>query len=51
MLPQSIIDKILAKYGKEQIFSADCAPIHNNNIIGGYLAAKDEGLTSMENIV
>lgn len=27
MLPQSIIDKILAKYGKEQIFSADCAPL------------------------
>lgn len=27
MLPRSIIDKILAKYGKEQIFSADCAPL------------------------
>ena len=27
MLPQSIIDKILAKYGKERIFSADCAPL------------------------
>lgn len=29
MLPQSIIDKILTKYGKEQIFSADCAPLGN----------------------
>ncbi|MCM1081820.1 MAG: hypothetical protein NC343_08750 [Muribaculum sp.] len=27
MLSQSIIDKILAKYGKEHIFSADCAPL------------------------
>ncbi len=27
MLPQSIIDKILVKYGKEQIYSADCAPL------------------------
>ena len=27
MLPQSIIDKIVAKYGKERIFSADCAPL------------------------
>lgn len=27
MLPQSIIDKILAKYGKEQIYSADCLPL------------------------
>lgn len=29
MLPQSIIDKILTKYGKEQIFSAGCAPLGN----------------------
>lgn len=29
MLPQSIIDKILAKYGKAQVFSADCAPLAN----------------------
>lgn len=27
MLSQSIIDKILAKYGKERIYSADCAPL------------------------
>ncbi len=27
MLPQSIIKKILAKYGKETIYSADCAPL------------------------
>lgn len=30
MLPQSILDKILAKYGKERIYSADCAPLANN---------------------
>lgn len=29
MLPQAIIDKILKKYGKERIFSADCAPLGN----------------------
>lgn len=27
MLPQSIINKILDKYGKEKVYSADCAPI------------------------
>lgn len=27
MLPQSIISKILAKYGKDEIYSADCAPL------------------------
>ena len=27
MLPQTILDKILAKYGKETIYSADCAPL------------------------
>lgn len=27
MLPQSIIKKILDKYGKEKVYSADCAPI------------------------
>lgn len=27
MFPQSIIKKILAKYGKEKIYSADCAPL------------------------
>lgn len=27
MLPQSIIQKILAKYGKEKVYSADCAPL------------------------
>lgn len=27
MLPQSIIDKILAKYGKKEIYSADCVPL------------------------
>lgn len=27
MLPQSIIQKILAKYGKEQVYSADCASL------------------------
>lgn len=27
MLPQSIIDMVLAKYGKHRIFSADCAPL------------------------
>lgn len=30
MLPQSIIDKILAKYGKEQIYAADCLPLARN---------------------
>lgn len=27
MLPQSIINKILAKYGKDEVYSADCAPL------------------------
>ncbi len=27
MLSQTILDKILAKYGKETIYSADCAPL------------------------
>lgn len=27
MLPQSIIQKILAKYGKDQVYSADCASL------------------------
>lgn len=27
MLPQSIISKILAKYGKNKVYSADCAPL------------------------
>lgn len=27
MLPQSILDKILAKYGKERIYSSDCLPL------------------------
>lgn len=27
MLPQSIIQKILAKYGKDKVYSADCAPL------------------------
>lgn len=27
MLPQSIISKILAKYGKETVYAADCAPL------------------------
>lgn len=27
MLPQSIIQKILAKYGKEKVYSADCASL------------------------
>ncbi len=27
MLPQSIISKILTKYGKEMVYSADCAPL------------------------
>lgn len=25
MLPQSIISKILAKYGKDEVYSGDCA--------------------------
>ena len=29
MLPQIILDKILAKYGKETIYSADCSPLAN----------------------
>lgn len=29
MLPQSIIDLIHARYGKQQIFSSDCAPLGN----------------------
>jgi hypothetical protein len=29
MLPQPLIDKILAKYGKDRIYSADCAPLGN----------------------
>lgn len=27
MLPQSIISKILSKYGKDEVYSADCAPL------------------------
>ncbi len=27
MLPQSILDKVLAKYGKDRVFAADCAPL------------------------
>ncbi len=34
MLPQYILDKILAKYGKDRIFSADCAPLANKIGLG-----------------
>ena len=34
MLPQSIIGKILAKYGKDTIYSADCAPLAEEIGIG-----------------
>lgn len=34
MLPQSIISKILAKYGKDEVYSADCAPLAGQIGIG-----------------
>lgn len=34
MLPQSILDKILAKYGRERIYSADCLPLAQSIGIG-----------------
>lgn len=34
MLPQSIISKILAKYGKDQVYSADCASLAGKIGIG-----------------
>lgn len=34
MLPQSIINKILAKYGKEKVYSADCAALSESIGLG-----------------
>ena len=34
MLPPSIIQKILAKYGKEKVYSADCASLADKIGIG-----------------
>lgn len=34
MLPQSIISKILAKYGKDEVYSADCASLAGSIGIG-----------------